>query len=173
MSDPTPSMERIWAPWRIEYVRNDKKEEECFLCRACEDEDDRDNLMLWRTDYSMCILNRWPYNNGHTLVAPRAHEGDISDLDDHELLDQMKCIQRCKDVLSRAVEPDGFNVGLNLGRSGGAGLTTHMHWHIVPRWHGDSNFMLTCAGTKVIPESLYELWELLQQIDKGDSTPEQ
>ncbi len=170
MSDPTPSMERIWAPWRIEYVRNDDKEEECFLCRAWEEDNDRDNLVLWRTDHSMCILNRWPYNNGHTLVAPRVHKGDISDMEEHQLLDQMKCIQRCKDVLSRAVEPDGFNVS-SAASDLYKGLP--MHCHVVPLCPGYSNFVLTCAGTKVIPESLYELWELLQQVDTGDSEPEQ
>ena len=172
MSDSSPSMERIWAPWRIEYVRDDSKEDGCFLCRACEEDSDRENLVLWRTEHSLCILNRYPYNNGHILVAPRAHVPDISDVSEEELMDQMRCIRRCKDDLTRAVEPDGFNVGLNLGRAAGAGLTTHMHWHIVPRWDGDSNFMLTSAGTKVIPESLFELWDLLQQVDGEETEPE-
>ena len=156
---------RIWAPWRIQYMHQQGEQSGCFLCRALEEGKDRENLTLWRSEFSFCTLNRWPYNNGHLLVAPKAHLGDLLDLSEEELLDQLKLLQRCEKNLSLVLEPDGFNVGLNLGEAAGAGVLDHLHWHIVPRWNADSNFMPVVAATKVIPQALEELWELLRRID--------
>jgi len=161
----TMGLERIWAPWRIQYIHEGLQREGCFLCQAFESDADRENLVLWRGERSFCMLNRWPYNNGHLLVAPIAHKADLLDLDEEELLEQMRFLRRCKERLCELLQPDGFNVGLNLGRAAGAGVIDHLHWHIVPRWDGDSNFMPVLAGTKVISQSLDELWELLRGID--------
>lgn len=160
-------MERIWAPWRLDYVQEESKDDGCFLCRAERDTKDRENLVLWRTGRSFAMLNRWPYNNGHLLVAPKAHKAEFSELTDEEMLDQMKLLRKCKEALKDSINPHGFNVGLNEGRAAGAGLEGHLHWHIVPRWHGDSNFMPVVASAKVIPQSLEALWELLMKRENA------
>jgi len=167
MTDETPSMERLWAPWRMEYIQNEIGGEGCFLCESHKDDKDRQNLVLWRSEHCFSMLNRWPYNNGHLLVAPREHVADFADLPDEVLLDQMKLLSRCKKNLEKILEPDGYNVGLNLGRAAGAGVEDHVHWHVVPRWNGDSNFMPVLGATKVIPQSLGELWDLLRQVDSA------
>jgi len=158
-------MERIWAPWRVQYVQQADKEKRCFLCEALESEDDRQTLLLWRGETCFCMLNKWPYNNGHLLIAPKAHTADMADLGESEILDQMHMLEGCRKALKVVLHPHGFNIGLNLGRAAGAGLLDHMHWHVVPRWEGDSNFMPVVGATKVIPQSLDALWELLREID--------
>ena len=158
-------MERLWAPWRMEYIGQVDKGDGCFLCRAANSQDDRANLVLWRTGSSFAMLNLWPYNNGHLLVAHREHKADLADVTEAELLDQMRLLKRCQRNLAAVLSAGAFNVGLNLGRSAGAGVVDHIHWHIVPRWEGDSNFMPVIASTKVIPQSLERLWELLRETD--------
>ena len=160
-------MERLWAPWRMEYVKQVDKGDGCFLCRAASSQDDRADMVLWRSERSFAMLNLWPYNNGHILVAHREHKADLGEMSDAELLDQIRLLKRCQRNLQAVMSPDGFNVGLNLGRSAGAGVVDHAHWHIVPRWQGDSNFMPVTASTKVIPQSLDGLWELLMEADGG------
>ena len=107
------------------------------------------------------MLNRYPYSNGHILVVPYRHTADLDDLEDEELLDLMRLVRRCKNLLQQAIDPQGFNIGLNLGLSAGAGIADHVHFHIVPRWKGDTNFMPAIADTKVIPQSLDEVYRLL------------
>jgi ATP adenylyltransferase len=160
-------MDRIWAPWRMAYIQEEMQEEGCFLCNAWREDNDRENLLLWRTEHSLCLMNRYPYNNGHLLVAPAQHTGELLDLDDEQLLDSTKLLARCKRNLAEVMEPDGFNIGLNLGGAAGAGVTDHLHWHIVPRWVGDTNFMPVFASVKVIPQSLEALWETLREVDEG------
>jgi len=159
------SLERLWAPWRMQYIAQVDKGSGCFLCEAAASPDERAHLLVLRSESCFAVLNRWPYNNGHLLVAPVAHKADLEELTSSELADQMAMLQRCERVLRRVVSPDGFNVGLNLGRVAGAGVRDHVHWHIVPRWNGDTNFMPVTAATKVIPQSLETLWELLRQAD--------
>src|SRR5262249_43960654 len=118
-------------------------------------------LIPLRTPHSVVVLNRFPYNNGHLLIAPRAHKGRLSDLHQTELLETMQTVTRMVEVLDALMHPDGYNVGLNLGRAAGAGLPGHLHWHVVPRWHGDTNFMPILAETKVIVQSLDALYDLL------------
>ena len=157
-------MDRIWAPWRLEYVSAPMIPTDaaaCFLCRGVESNDDRANLIAYRTSQSVVMLNRYPYNNGHLLVAPLAHKAALSDLNDRELLDLQHVLQSLTMRLSELITPDGFNIGLNLGRVSGAGLLGHLHWHIVPRWNGDTNFMPVIGDTKVISQSLEALYELL------------
>lgn len=160
-------MDRLWAPWRLEYVSRADKENGCFLCEAAQATDDGEKLVLWRGRTAFCLLNCWPYNNGHLMVAPLAHMADLTDLSDDELLEQMQFLRRCRRNLEAAINPAGFNIGLNLGKAAGAGLAGHLHWHIVPRWEGDTNFMPVLADTKVIPQSLHALWELLRRADCG------
>ena len=157
-------MDRLWAPWRIGYVSRPDKDDGCFLCACAGGSSDRENLVLWRGDSCFCLLNRWPYNNGHLMVAPVEHKADLDELSEAELLEQMQMLRRCKERLTETMHPDGFNVGLNLGSAAGAGLTGHLHWHIVPRWNGDTNFMPVIAETKVIPQALHDLWDRLHPV---------
>jgi ATP adenylyltransferase len=157
-------MDRLWAPWRLEYLAAAKSSDTdapCFLCRAFSENDDDRNHVVLRTAYSAVVLNRYPYNNGHLLVAPLAHKASLESLDDSELLDGQKTLGRMMALLTKTMNSQGFNVGLNLGEAAGAGLPGHLHWHVVPRWVGDTNFMPALAGTKVISQSLEALYELL------------
>src|SRR5271165_4166772 len=134
-------MDQLWAPWRMAYVATPRKPEcepDCFICRGLADDDDRANLIALRTPLSVVVLNRFPYNNGHLLIAPRAHKGRLDELGPDELLEVMETLRRMVAALAGLMRPDGFNVGLNLGRAAGAGLPGHLHWHIVPRWDGDT-----------------------------------
>lgn len=157
-------MDQLWAPWRLSYVETVKApspSEPCFVCRGLSETDDRHNLIALRTPSSVVVLNRFPYNNGHLLVAPRAHKGRLEQLDPGELLETMETLRRMVIALDEIMRPDGYNIGLNLGRAAGAGLPGHLHWHIVPRWDGDTNFMPVLATTKVISQSLDTLYDLL------------
>jgi ATP adenylyltransferase len=157
------SMKILYAPWRIAYIKwFSKKERGCFLCMASRDEDNARNLVIHRGRSCFVILNRYPYNNGHLMIAPYRHVGRITDLGDDELLEMIKFLKLSIAALESEYKPDGFNVGLNLGRAAGAGLEEHIHLHIVPRWIGDTNFMPVLADTKVIPESLEESWRRLR-----------
>jgi len=157
-------MDQLWAPWRLSYVTVAKTPlpgDACFICQGLADSDDRRNLIALRTPRSVVVLNRFPYNNGHLLVAPRQHKGRLDELDSDELLETMETLRRMVNVLDGLLHPDGYNVGLNLGHAAGAGLPGHLHWHIVPRWHGDTNFMPVLADTKVIVQSLDALYDHL------------
>jgi len=139
---------------------------DCFICQGVFDEaNDRKRFVVRRTDLTISILNRFPYNNGHILVAPRCHCGQLADLTDAEKLALIREIDRWVEILTQKMSPDGFNIGLNLGHAAGAGLPGHLHWHIVPRWSGDTNFMPTIGSAKVIPQALESLWEILTQGD--------
>ncbi len=176
----------LWAPWRIQYVQGLDKEPlaagktktaagektGCFICHNLKHpQDDDENLVLWRTDKNIAILNRYPYNNGHLLIAPVRHIPDLGDASDEEMLEMIKLIRESQKALSLAIKPHGFNVGMNFGRCAGAGLPGHFHIHIVPRWDGDTNFMPVCANTGVISQSLTELLELLKKISKEQNLP--
>lgn len=158
------SYKQLWAPWRLAYVKNAKDEQPpgCFLCRYRDGQDDVQNLVVERGPLSLVVLNRFPYNNGHLLVAPAAHKADLADLTDDELLECQQAICRMTAALTAALSPQGFNIGLNLGRVAGAGLPGHVHWHIVPRWNGDTNFMSVVDDVTVIPQSLQALFEMLR-----------
>ncbi len=157
-------MDQLWAPWRLAYVAASPKPDDdanCFLCRGLAESNDRANLIVLRTARSAVVLNRYPYNNGHLLIAPLAHKGQLLELTEEDLLDLQLVLCRMMGRLTEAMRPDGFNVGLNLGRVAGAGLPGHVHWHVVPRWNGDTNFMPVVADSKVISQSLDALYELL------------
>jgi ATP adenylyltransferase len=181
--DDVVQHEQLWAPWRLAYVSGEATAEEakptpaselkllpgadptCFICCAVADSQDRRNLLVERTELSVVILNRYPYNNGHLLIAPRVHKGRPDELNDRELLDMQRLIMKYLELYERMMAAQGFNVGLNLGKVAGAGLPGHLHWHVVPRWAGDTNFMPALAGIRVIPQSLDALWEMLQPDD--------
>jgi ATP adenylyltransferase len=157
-------MDHLWAPWRLSYVaaaRPTGGEDPCFICRGLAAADDRANLIALRTPRSVVVLNRFPYNNGHLLVAPRAHKGRLDELGPDELLELMETLRRMVRTLEGLMGPDGFNVGLNLGRAAGAGLPGHLHWHVVPRWDGDTNFMPVLTDVKVIVQSLDAFYDAL------------
>jgi ATP adenylyltransferase len=160
-------MQQLWAPWRYDYVTSVGDEKDgCFLCdAAAHPEQDQERFVLWRGEFCMCLMNMYPYSNGHLLVAPLEHVADVDGLPEDELAEHTLMLRRARRNLGRAMDPDGFNIGLNLGRAGGAGVPGHMHWHIVPRWEADTNFMTVTAGTRVIPQSLEELWSRLRELD--------
>jgi ATP adenylyltransferase len=159
-------MERLWAPWRLPYVASAKPpadQDPCFICRGLAERNDRDNLIAWRGPKSVVVLNRFPYNNGHLLVAPNAHKAELHELDAEETLEVQQTIARLVGVLRGLMKPDGFNIGVNLGKAAGAGLPGHLHWHIVPRWNGDTNYMSVLADTRVIVQSLDDFYTLLTE----------
>ena len=167
-------MERdnLWAPWRIGYIQGLDKGEGCFICNCLSSgEDDDEKLVLWRTELSIVILNRFPYNNGHLLIAPARHVAELGEAEDSELLEMTKLIRESQKALGLAIKPHGFNVGLNLGRCAGAGLPGHLHIHVVPRWDGDTNFVSVCSDTKVISQSLAELLDQLRIVSKQNNLP--
>ncbi len=158
-------MKQLWAPWRIEYIRS-PKHDGCIFCDFPKEKRDREKLILYRGERAFVIMNNYPYNPGHVMIAPYRHVGKWEDLNDEELLEIMKLSQLVIKALKRAMNPDGFNMGVNLGRVAGAGIDDHVHLHIVPRWNGDTNFMPVVDDTKVIPESLEETYnELKKEID--------
>lgn len=164
-------MDQLWAPWRLSYVTQPAKPKTgdgCFICRGLAESDDRANLIAERTGRSVVVLNRFPYNTGHLLVAPTAHKAGLDDLTDDESLDLQRTLRRMVGALKSLLKPDGFNVGLNLGEAAGAGLPGHLHWHVVPRWAGDTNFMPVLADVKVMVQSLDVFWERLRaELAKG------
>ncbi|WP_250846631.1 HIT family protein [Aquisphaera insulae] len=165
--------DRIWAPWRAQYIHDSSargpSEDSCFLCRAVEESDDRANLLVHRADHAIVVLNRYPYNNGHLLVAPRVHRGRLDELSGPDLTAPIETIRGLIRILDRMLRPQGYNIGLNLGKSAGAGLPGHLHWHIVPRWDGDTNFMPVLGDAKVIVESLYAFYDRLAEELGQDS----
>ncbi len=177
------NLERLWAPWRLQYIVGDQSQDtppkpiawlsgadhSCFLCRAAARFDrnvdaDRRLLVVTRHTSMMAVLNRFPYNNGHLLIAPLRHTGDLTDLSREEHAECMELLTRFTVIYRERLGAEGFNIGLNLGHVAGAGVPGHLHWHLVPRWPGDYNFMPVLAGVRVIPQSLDELWVFLQSV---------
>jgi len=164
------TMERLWTPWRMEYIKSAATSDEgegCIFCDLPKEDDDERTLILARGRTAFVILNRFPYNPGHLMVAPYRHEGDLVELKDEELVETSELVRESVRVLRDAWEPSGFNVGMNLGRVAGAGVPGHVHWHVVPRWDGDSNFMPVIGQTKVLPELLDESYAKLRPAFEG------
>jgi ATP adenylyltransferase len=151
-------VERLWAPWRMEYIGSARegKDEGCLFCEKPKEGDDEKALILARTELSFAMLNRYPYNSGHLMIAPFRHVGEVEEVKDDESLDMQQLLQRCITALKEAMQPEGFNIGMNLGVVAGAGIPDHLHWHVVPRWTGDTNFMPVVGQAKVLPEGLVE-----------------
>jgi len=157
------SIERLWAPWRMDFIRNVGDKGGCFLCRAAAEDKDRENHVVRRGRLCFAVLNLYPYNNGHLLLCPTRHVAGLEDLTPDERAELMAMTVEAKLALDRAVGAHGYNIGANLGRAAGAGLEEHFHFHVVPRWSGDVNFMTSVGSTKVIPQALDALWELLSK----------
>jgi ATP adenylyltransferase len=156
-------MKKLWAPWRLEYIINAQYEEDCIFCTKPKESTDKENLIVYRSQHCFVILNKYPYNNGHVMVVPYLHTSDLTSLTDDVLLNIQQVIQLTIKALNRSMKPHGINVGINLGRTAGAGIDEHLHYHLVPRWDGDTNFMPILAETKVISEGLAESWEKLRR----------
>ena len=153
-------MKKIWAPWRMTYVRRQKKGG-CLFCLISGQKGDEENLILHGGDTTFVVMNRFPYNNGHLMVVPRRHCVDLESLETQEIADLFRLLTLSIRVLAASLAPDGYNVGINLGKAAGAGME-HLHIHIVPRWSGDSNFMPVLSDTKVIPELVEQTYRKLR-----------
>jgi ATP adenylyltransferase len=156
-------MERIWAPWRMEYVTgaSGKDDRKCFLC--VNPADDEASLVLGRKGTAFVIMNRFPYTNGHVMVVPVKHAGSIGELPDEEILDVMRLVNIMASVFKEDFKVDGINIGINVGRAAGAGLEDHCHVHMVPRWFGDTNFMPVFGETRIISEHIMATYERLKR----------
>jgi ATP adenylyltransferase len=157
-------MNQLWAPWRMEYILDAKNESEgCIFCDLSQQNDDQKNLIVYRSEKSFVMLNKFPYNNGHVMVIPYQHLAEYTELTDEILLDMQRVIKKTITAIQKSMEPHGMNIGLNLGRTAGAGIDDHIHYHIVPRWNGDTNFMPVISGTKVVSEALEKTWQKLTE----------
>ena len=157
-------MERMWAPWRIGYILGEKPEG-CILCAKVEapPDEDEENLVLFRGRRCSVLLNLYPYSNGHLMVVPKAHIGELEALDEPTLVELCRLSQWSVSLLKKAISPGGFNLGINLGRIAGACIFDHLHFHVVPRWPNDTNFMTAVAGIRLIPQALEETYGVLRQ----------
>jgi ATP adenylyltransferase len=160
-------MQQLHAPWRMDYIRSlDKPSgDDCFLCTggAADPAKHKDHLVLWTTPHTVVCINKFPYTNGHLLVAPRAHKAEMELLDPDELFDLQKQTVEAIRLLKRAISPQGFNMGINLGRCSGAGLPGHLHQHVVPRWNGDTNFIAVVGEIRIIPQATSQLYDELMR----------
>jgi ATP adenylyltransferase len=155
-------MDRLWAPWRKKYITA-KKQKGCIFCRSARAR--HKNYVLFKTKHSISMLNIFPYNNGHLLCAPLRHIKEFTQLKDNELLDLFKALNKTQKILKKVLKPDGFNIGINVSSFAGAGVAGHIHIHIVPRWKGDTNFMPVLFDTKVVSESLHDLYKRLKHAE--------
>lgn len=154
-------MKKLWAPWRMDYVTEEKTGDECVFCSAPE-KNIEESLILFEDTLSVVLLNKYPYNNSHLLIAPKSHKANLEDLTDEEAADLQRLMLHSVLILKKNLKPDGMNIGLNLGSAAGAGIKDHLHWHIVPRWNGDTNFMTSIADISVIPEHILRTQEKLR-----------
>jgi ATP adenylyltransferase len=154
-------MEHLWAPWRIQYVTR-PKESGCILCQKSKENKDETNFILHRSQNNFIILNAFPYNPGHLMIAPYRHIANLQDLSDDEVTDHFNLVKKSLALLKEILNPDGFNIGLNIGKVAGAGIEEHLHTHIVPRWQGDVNFMPVLSNTRVISEELAATYKKLR-----------
>ncbi len=163
-------MDVLWAPWRIEYILSEK-EKYCIFCPGEDRSRDEERLILYIGEHSIVLMNKFPYNNGHLLVAPKRHISDICEMNEEEIREVFHMIQHSIRAIREVMKPDGFNVGLNLGKVAGAGIEEHLHFHIVPRWNGDTNFMTVLGEIRVIPEHIRQTYKKLlpyfQDIKQG------
>jgi ATP adenylyltransferase len=160
-------VKQIWAPWRMTYIDQGTKEEGCIFCTLHRQSDLRAALVLAQTEYSTVMMNKFPYNNGHLLLAPKRHESDPTQLPAQEFVDLNDVLRRSIQIIRRALNPSGINLGMNLGKCAGTGIADHLHWHIVPRWEGDTNFMPVVADTRVMPQHLLDSYDRLKPLFDG------
>jgi ATP adenylyltransferase len=156
-------MERLWAPWRYGYIKMEKSPG-CIFCDKTKQRKDEENYIVYRGEKNFIILNSFPYNPGHLMVAPYSHIGNLGELTREEMTEHMELLARAVEALKKAFSPAGFNLGMNLGKIAGAGIEDHIHSHIVPRWQGDTNFMPVLADTRVLPEGLQSVYRKLREF---------
>ena len=154
-------MEHMWAPWRMEYILS-QKSNGCIFCDKPQQKKDRDNLILYRGDSSFIIMNYYPYNNGHLMIVPYKHISNLEELAVDNRNEMMEILSKAGEIIKKTMQPEGMNIGMNLGKTAGAGIDDHLHFHIVPRWNGDTNFMPIFGNSRVLPQGLYETWETLK-----------
>ena len=155
-------MDYLWSPWRMKYIRRQKTPKGCVFCDAVQKEDKEDNLIVARGERAFVILNRYPYTSGHIMIVPFDHVDTFEGMDEETCAEVMHLIRQGISALDRVYKPDGYNMGANLGISAGAGIKNHIHFHLVPRWGGDTNYMTSIGGTRVLPEDLSETFEQLK-----------
>lgn len=156
-------MKRLWSPWRMEYLVSEKSQG-CIFCNKIVKDNDRENLLLYRGSKSCLMLNLYPYNSGHLMAIPYEHASSLESLEEDTLLELMLLVKKSLTALRKVMNPDGFNIGVNIGKASGAGIDEHVHIHIVPRWEGDTNFMPIFAETRVVPELLHDTYDKLKAI---------
>ncbi len=165
-------MDHLWAPWRMAYIDGGNKEPGCIFCTKPAESRDEENLVLFRGERCFVLMNLFPYNNGHLMIAPYVHVPSIQELDASTLTELMTTAQLCLAALGAAIHPQGFNMGVNQGTAAGAGIADHVHFHIVPRWNGDTNFMPVLADVKVMPDFLANTYrQLREQFQRLRATP--
>lgn len=165
----SPMPELLWAPWRLEYIEKDTPQGGCIFVDLPRQENDRENLILFRGENAFVMLNAFPYTNGHLMIAPYKHTAEIEELDDATLLEINQLLGKCIRWIRETYKPNGFNIGVNLGSAAGAGIPTHIHWHIVPRWQGDTNYMTTVGNVRVMPQSLQDSYDRLKEAVERDA----
>jgi ATP adenylyltransferase len=156
------SMKHLWSPWRMSYILNNQQEEGCVFCNAQEGPDCPENLVVFRGERAYVILNRFPYTSGHLMVVPYSHQPTLYGLDCETRAEMMELVTRCIQVLQLEYKAQGYNIGANIGGAAGAGIPKHIHFHIVPRWQGDTNFMSALGDTRVVPEALSETYHRIR-----------
>ena len=154
-------MKKLWAPWRMDYILQ-PRQKDCIFCSKPKEDRDRENLVLHRGAHSFVIMNYYPYNNGHLMIVPYRHTSELNELTESEKLEVMDLLAKSVEILKQALRAEGVNIGMNLGKVAGAGIDDHLHFHIVPRWNGDTNFMPITGHTKVLSQGLYESWDVLK-----------
>ena len=155
-------MKQLWAPWRMAYIDEGTTDQGCIFCLKPRQSDCRAALVLAQTEHTVVMMNKYPYNNGHLLLAPKRHESDLARLPNEAFSDLNENLRRAIDIVRRVFNPGGINLGMNLGKCAGAGIDAHLHWHIVPRWEGDTNFMPVLGETRVMPQHLLDSFDRLQ-----------
>lgn len=159
-------MDYLWTPWRYRYITSSADTGECVFCAAVRAKSDRDCLVVHRGEHNLIILNRFPYTSGHVMVVPYQHVSSLGELGDETLVEMIRLARDCERRLKDIYRPEGLNLGINLGKSAGAGIAGHVHLHALPRWTGDTNFMTVVSETRVLPEDLEVTWERLTQAFK-------
>jgi ATP adenylyltransferase len=157
-------MEHIWSPWRMKYISRQKMPRGCIFCNALKKEDGVDNLIVIRSELAFVILNRYPYTSGHLMVVPNIHASTMEDLDSKSLSEVMELIRQSITAINTVYKPEGYNIGANLGAVAGAGIANHIHFHVVPRWGGDTNFMTSISATRVLPDDLCDTYRRLKEV---------
>jgi len=164
-------MDYLWSPWRMEYIKSEKTSNQCVFCEMLKQNRDEEMLILARGERAFIVLNRFPYNNGHLMVVPYVHKDSLNALDAETRFEMMELLNRVEKMLRKEYHPDGINMGVNIGAAAGAGVADHIHFHVVPRWSGDVNFMGSVALTRVLPEDLSQTYQrMLRAWKVMDST---